>query len=174
MTKAVGVFLFESLGAGLLAGNKVGSFAEIQILECVPLGARSLLMIEGTLAAVNGFAQTIQSLGPLRKRVFESLDPKVLQAYYSLSNAVIQETLYVFECDFIGDLMGVANNLFSRGMACVDLRMPRSANTKCYLLMTGPAGVETSGLVENMSMKVTIIDDISAPLRDHFDLTVKS
>ncbi len=168
--KALSVSVFQSVGQGLNAANQVGSFSGLEILECNAQDGQLLLVVDGSPADVSSFHRQMQSLKPLRERLFEKLDPQVWQAHLSLTNSDVRNNIFVIETDFFGDLLLTVELMLDAGAACIDLRAARGAARAHCALMTSATEIAIEKLGSPNSVAITLVRNVSPALRNFLDL----
>jgi hypothetical protein len=168
--KAISISQWGSIGDGLMAANHVSEFEDLEILECTPTGDNIFLMVDGPWAEIKKFHGVLKELNPVRERVFEKLNPRVLAAHLALDNTQIKNMLYVLEGDFIGNLFSAMDTMMEEGAECVDLRMARGGSQNSYALMTTDRELKSAGSFHNRKVRVTLISPAGQALKNFFDL----
>lgn len=171
--KSVGVFLFRSLGAGYSASNQLFRHTKIELLEFTLLGDQSQILARGESEDLSHFRKSLSSADIMRTAVFDLLNPKVLDAYYSLLTSEIQNNIVIVEGHFLGDLFYAAQELGAQGLSLVDLRQLRSGTHPCHLVMTGDRADGCDKSIRDLKSKgltVTIVEELSPKFKDYFQI----
>ena len=106
--------------------------------------------------------------------MLENLNEKILKSYLNLEIHPILEEVIIIETDFVGTLFNYANLYLekNKNINIVDLRVFRTTNSACYLIMTGK-DLEILPMIEQeaaSTMKIKIIKNISKGFHSYLDL----
>lgn len=160
-----------SYGAALESVNALAKYPSLKCLEILPFGTYSQIFIEGDSEEINSYRKFLRT-ADLQKSVVFPYDERILKAFYHLENSEVGSHLVVLESNFVGNIFSAVFHAFEIGYKVVDFTMPRFPNSSAALILTA-SGIEPHHQclkkIEEQKVKVTVIEDIKAPLKKYFN-----
>lgn len=171
--KSLALYQVSSLGAGYEAIQVASKRPQIEILEFIPLGRESQLLLQGPFENLQAFRKALRTSDLQKSVIIENPDPCLLKAYYHLENAKTEEFLLILESEFAGYLLETAQRLLAENISIVDFRQPRFSGSVSSLVLTGKDLSRLEKLVVKSSskkVKVSFVENPSLKMKSYFDL----
>ena len=165
------VAVLKSQGAGYFALNLSGQVKDLEILELIPTGSQSQLIVKGPSEALKNFRRLLPSEDLESCIQIENWDLRIEKAFYSLEHAPIAKTLVFVENESLGRLFRAAEAALVAGALIVDLKIPRGSVKWGVLILT--AEVVPVALLEelrNGGCVVNVVENPGPELQKFFDI----
>lgn len=174
--KSLALIQVTSLGAGYEALQIASLRTKIEILEFVPLGKETQLLLEGSYEELDSYRRVLRTADLERSVILRDPDPRILKSYYHLENAKPQDFILILESHFAGYLLETGLPLLKQGLEVMDFRQPRFSGSQASLVLTGKDLSRLEDLVkqsESSKVKVSFVESPSDKLKAYFDLSPK-
>ncbi len=171
--KALALIQVASYGAALEAANLATHRSALELIEIIPFGAYTQILIQGPAPDLNTYRKSLRTADIQKSVIIDQPDPRLLKAYYHLENSPPQSYLLVLETEFAGYLLEWAQNLFSKNLKVVDFRQPRFPGSMACLVMTGANLSEIQDEMQKMEskkIKVSFVEELSGGFRKYFEI----
>ncbi len=175
--KSLALIQVSSLGAGYEALQIASLRKSLDILEFIPLGKESQLLLEGPFEELEKYRKVLRTADLEKSVILRAPDEKILKAYYHLESAKPQEFILILESSFAGYLLESAVELLKQGLSVMDFRQPRFSGAQASLVMTGNNLSRLEELVqmtESARVKVSFVENPSEKMKAYFDLSPKA
>lgn len=175
--KALSLIQVASYGGALEAANMVTNRESLELLEIIPFGTFSQLLIQGPYQDLMSYRKALRTADLQKSVIIENPDPRLLKAYYHLENQKPENYFLILEDEFAGYLLQWAQVLLKKNLKIVDFRQPRFPGAFACLVLTGPdlsLVAEEMRQMEFQKIKVSFVEEPTAKLRSYFDIEVKS
>lgn len=171
--KSLALIQVATLGAGYEAVQIASARSQIEILEFIPLGRESQLLLQGPHKVLQAYRKTLRTADLEKSVIIETPDPRLLSAYYHLENGKIEDFMLILESEFSGYLLETAQKLLGENVSIVDFRQPRFSGAVASLILTGKdvSRLETLvGRATSSKVKVSFVESPAAKLKSYFDI----
>lgn len=171
--KSLALIQMSSLGAGYEAIQIASTRPQIEIIEFIPLGKESQLLLQGPYDVLQTYRRILRTADLQKSVLIENPDSRLLKAYYHLENAKIEDFILILESDFSGYLLEIAQKLFAEKISVTDFRQPRFSGAISSLVLTGKDLSRLEKLVAQASskkIKVSFVESPSVKMKSYFDL----
>jgi len=175
--KALSLIQVSSYGAALEAANMVTNRESLELLEIIPFGTYSQLLIQGPYKDLIDYRKALRTADLQKSVIMQNPDPRILKAYYHLENQKPQSYFLILEDEFAGYLLEWAQVLLKKNIQIMDFRQPRFPGAMACLMMTGQ---DLSQIEEEMrqmeyqKIKVSFVEEPTQKLRSYFDIEAKA
>ena len=160
--KSLALIQVATYGAALEAANLATNRPTLELLEIIPFGGYSQLLIQGPFKDLNLYRKVLRTADIQKSVIVENPDPRLLKAYYHLENQKPENFLLILENEFAGYILEWAQALLAKGLQIVDFRQPRFPGSLACLVMTGKDLSEIQEdmrLMEVQKIKVSFVED---------------
>lgn len=137
---AVAIIHLSSVGAGYRLLNSCTS--PVEVLELIPAAQGCLCLVVGEPQKLMDLIRHQRSATLLSSDVIENLDPRVLEAFYSLANPKLGSLLLTIESPSLGRLFRLANTALTFNFEILEFRAPRAGQTKGLLSLSAKQQLE--------------------------------
>ena len=171
--KGLALIQVSSYGAALEAANSASLRSSLEILELIPFGTFTQILLQGPADELNSYRKNLRTADLQKSVILKNPDPRILKAYYHLENQPIQKFILALECDFAGFLLEWAQVLLKKGLEVTDFRQPRLPHSNAWLLMTGEdlQAVQMDMLqMEAQKIKVSFVEEPSPAIKKYFQI----
>lgn len=177
VSKDLALIQVGSYGAALEAANIATNRKSLELLEIIPFGTYTQLLVQGSATDLNSYRKVLRTADLQKSVIIENPDERLLKAYYHLANSPIQNYILILENDFAGYLLQWGQKLLHKKLEMMDFRQPRFPGAAACLVMTGSdLSLIQSEIaeMENQKIKVSFVEEPSEKLRAYFDLAPKN
>lgn len=171
--KSLALIQLATLGAGYEAVQIASLRPDIEILEFIPLGKESQLLLRGPSETLLAYRRILRTADLEKSVIIENPDPRLLKAYYHLENARVEDFILVLESEFSGYLLETAQKLFTENLSVMDFHQPRFSGAISSLILTGADLLRLEKLVAKAAskkVKVSFVESPTPKTKTYFDL----
>lgn len=171
--KSLALIQVASYGGALEAANMITHRASLELLEIVPFGTFTHLIVQGSYSDLMNYRKALRTADLQKSVIIENPDERIIKAYYHLENQKIQNYLLILEDEFAGYLLDWAQKLLKKNLQIVDFRQPRFPGAMAVLVLTGPnleLISEEMRQMEVQKIKVSFVEEPTEKLKSYFDI----
>lgn len=171
--KSIALIQVATYGAALEAANMVTNRASLELVEIIPFGTFSQLLVQGPYSELMDYRKALRTADLQKSVIIQDPDPRLMKAYYHLENQKSQNFILILEHEFAGYLLEWGQTLLKKHMQIMDFRQPRFPGSQASLVMTGrsmDAIAEEMRQMETQKIKVSFVEEPTAQLKKYFEI----
>lgn len=175
--KSIALIQVSSLGAGYEALQIASLRSKIEVLEFIPMGKESQILLEGSYEELDSYRRVLRTADLEKSVILREPDARLLKSYYHQESAKPLDYILILESNFAGYLLETAGKLLKQGLEVMDFRQPRFSGSMASLVMTGKDLSKLEDLVkqsESSKVKVSFVESPSDKMKAYFDVSPKS
>jgi hypothetical protein len=171
MASAISLLQLSTLGAGYEALQLATLRPKIEIFELMPMGQESVIVVGGDAQELANYRKTIRTADLEKSVIIPEPHELLLKSFYHQNNSAVKDFLVIYESQFVGYLVELADQLLKRGFDVVDLRSPRFSGAWSSLIVTGAGPSEAETLfqeTQSTKWKSTFVEAPTPELKKYF------
>ncbi len=171
--KSIALLQLATLGAGYEAVQISTLRPEIEVLDFIPLGKESQLLLKGSFEGLQNFRKTIRTADLQKSVILENAKEVVLNSYYHLENNKPEDFILIFESEFAGYLLEALSSLLSHNLKVMDFRQPRFSGAISSLVVTGKDSSRIEKLIfenESHKWKISFVENPTEKMKAFFQI----
>ncbi len=107
--RSLAIIQLASFGSALESVNVLPNYEGIEMLELIPLGGPTVLLLEGTFKELNYFRKNLRT-ADLQRSTILKYSERLMGIIYHKENQSPLSQISVLEAQFVGDLMDAVND----------------------------------------------------------------
>jgi hypothetical protein len=171
--KALALVQVATYGAALEAANMVTNREKLELVEIIPFGTFTQLLIQGPYSDLMEYRKALRTADLQKSVIINEPDPRLIKAYYHLENQKSQNYILILEHEFAGYLLEWGQALFKKNLQIMDFRQPRFPGAQASLVMTGKSMdfiSEEMRQMESQKIKVSFVEEPTTQLKKYFEI----
>ncbi len=160
-------------GAALEAANIATNRPGLELLEIIPFGTYSQLVIQGEMQELISYRKVLRTADLQKSVILKNPDPRLLKAFYHLENEKPLNFLLILEDEFSGYLFEWAQKLLQKNLQFVEFRQPRFPGAFACLVMTGEdlnSVQDEMQQMEAQKIRVSFVEEMNPRFRSYFEI----
>ena len=126
----------SSLGGAYSAIQSADAYANISVLEMIPLNQSAQVLMEGDQSSLVKLRKLLPTADLEKSVVIQEPHPSLLKAFYHLETAPLTDDLVILEGAFVGYVLERLDVCLKAGMKLIDFRQPKHPQAMTSVLLS--------------------------------------